>query len=146
MKTVSQVLAQKERNIFSVRGDVSVLDGLKVMVEKNISALLVVENGVLNGIFTERDYARKIILQGRSSKDTLISEVMTSKLITVDMQDSIDDCMQLMTINHIRHLPIVAGDTVLGMISIGDAVKSVIDNQKSIIAHLESYINGYSIS
>ena len=146
MKTVSQVLAQKDKNIFSVHGDISVLAGLQVMVEKNISALLVMENDLLKGIFTERDYARKIVLQGRSSKDTLISEVMTSKLILVDMQDSIDDCMQLMTVNHIRHLPVVEGDKVLGMISIGDAVKSVIDNQRSIIAHLEGYINGYSIS
>ena len=102
MKTVSQVLAQKDKNIFSVHGDISVLAGLQVMVEKNISALLVMENDLLKGIFTERDYARKIVLQGRSSKDTLISEVMTSKLILVDMQDSIDDCMQLMTVNRGR--------------------------------------------
>ena len=146
MKTVSHILSQKESNIFSVEGNTSVFEALQVMMEKNISALLIIENAVLKGIFTERDYARKIILQGRSSKDTTVQEVMTSKLITVELQDSIDDCMQLMTLNHIRHLPVVENNQVIGMLSIGDTVKSVIDNQKSIIAHLESYINGYSVS
>ncbi len=145
MKTVAHILSQKSANVFSAPGNTSVYDALKLMMEKNISALLVIENESLKGIFTERDYARKIILQGRSSKDTEISEVMTSTLINVEPGDSIDDCMQLMTSNHIRHLPVVDAGKVLGMISIGDAVKSVIDNQKSIIAHLESYINGYSV-
>lgn len=141
MKTVKHILQNKSNAIYSVSPSTSVLDALQVMMDKNISALLVMENQELKGIFTERDYARKIILQGKSSKDTLISEVMTSQLQTVTFNSSIDQCMQIMTDRHIRHLPIVDGNQVGGMISIGDLVKFVIEDQKQTIEQLQSYIS-----
>jgi CBS domain-containing protein len=142
MKSVKHLLDTKQVRIISVSENISVLDALKVMTEKNISAVLVMENDRLHGIFTERDYARKIILQGKSSKDTLIKEAMTSNPITINLSDSIDYCMGLMTDKHIRHLPIVENDEVKGMVSIGDVVKFIIADQKQIISQLESYISG----
>jgi len=142
MKTVKQLLDTKQARIIAVPETISVLDALKVMTDKNISAVLVMENEKLSGIFTERDYARKIILQGKSSKDTLIKEAMTPNPITIKMSDSIDHCMELMTERHIRHLPIVDNDEVKGMMSIGDVVKFIIADQKQTISQLESYISG----
>ncbi len=141
MKTVKHILRNKSSNIYSVTSDCSVLNALKVMMDKNISALLVMENDQLKGIFTERDYARKIILQGKSSKDTLIEDVMTANLLTIGIDESIYQCMQIMTDKHIRHLPIIENGKVEGMISIGDVVKFVIEDQKQTIEQLESYIN-----
>lgn len=117
------------------------LDALKVMMDKNISALLVMEGTDLKGIFTERDYARKIILLGKASKETKIKEVMTTKLEVVDQDSSIDYCMQIMTDKHIRHLPVIDHGKVSGMISIGDLVKFVIEDQKQTIEQLKSYIS-----
>ncbi|PWS29909.1 CBS domain-containing protein [Pedobacter paludis] len=142
MKSVKHMLDTKQARIISVAENVSVLDALKVMTDKNISAVLVMENEKLLGIFTERDYARKIILQGKSSKDTLINEVMTANLITISLRDTIDYCMELMTEKHIRHLPIVENNEVKGMVSIGDVVKFIIADQKQTISQLESYISG----
>ena len=142
MKTVKQLLDTKKVRIIAVPENISVLDALKVMTEKNISAVLVVENEKLSGIFTERDYARKIILQGKSSKDTLIKEVMTANPITITLSDSIDYCMELMTEKHIRHLPIAVNGEIRGMISIGDLVKFIIADQKQTISQLENYISG----
>lgn len=141
MKTVKQVLITKPVKIYSVTSSTSVLDGLKMMTEKNISALLIMETEVLIGIFTERDYARKIVLQGKASKDTPISEAMTTDPITVSSTDSIDLCMQIMTDKHIRHLPVVDENQVSGMVSIGDVVKFIIADQKQTISQLENYIN-----
>lgn len=141
MKTVKQLLSTKSAQIFSVPADTSVLSALQIMMEKNISALLVLEDRLLLGIFTERDYARKIILQGKSSADTLLSEVMTARPITVTPTDSIDLCMQTMTDKHIRHLPVVQDGQLTGMVSIGDVVKFIIEDQKQTISQLESYIN-----
>ena len=141
MKTVKQVLITKPVKIYSVAPSTSVLDGLKMMTEKNISALLIMETDVLIGIFTERDYARKIVLQGKASKDTPISEAMTTDPITVSSTDSIDLCMQIMTDKHIRHLPVVDENQVSGMVSIGDVVKFIIADQKQTISQLENYIN-----
>ncbi|SOD20519.1 CBS domain-containing protein [Pedobacter xixiisoli] len=141
MKTVQQIFNTKPLEIFSVVPNTSVLDALKLMTEKNISALLIMEEGQLLGIFTERDYARKIVLQGKASKDTPISEVMTANPITVAATDSIDLCMQVMTDKHIRHLPVVAANQAVGMVSIGDVVKFIIADQKQTISQLESYIN-----
>ena len=141
MKTVKQVLITKPVKIYSVTSSTSVLDGLKMMTEKNISALLIMETEVLIGIFTERDYARKIVLQGKASKDTPISEAMTTDPITVSSTDSIDLCMQIMTDRHIRHLPVVDENQVSGMVSIGDVVKFIIADQKQTISQLENYIN-----
>lgn len=142
MKTVKQLLDTKQVRIISVTENTSVLDALKVMTEKNISALLVMEGSELSGIFTERDYARKLILQGKSSKDTLIKEAMTADPITINLTDTIDKCMEIMTEKHIRHLPIVVDKEVRGMISIGDLVKFIIEDQKQTISQLESYISG----
>ena len=142
MKSVKHLLDTKQVRIISVSENISVLDALKVMTEKNISAVLVMENERLHGIFTERDYARKIILQGKSSKDTLIKEAMTASPITINLSDSSDYCMELMTDKHIRHLPVVENDEVKGMVSIGDVVKFIIADQKQTISQLESYISG----
>ena len=142
MKTVKQLLDTKQVQIFSVTENTSVLDALKVMTKKNISALLVIENAGLSGIFTERDYARKIILHGKSSKDTLIKEAMTANPISISLTDTIDRCMEIMTDKHIRHLPIVENEEVKGMVSIGDVVKFIIADQKQTISQLESYISG----
>lgn len=141
MRNVQQVLNSKPAQIYSVSANTSVLEALKIMTDKNISALLIMNETHLQGIFTERDYARKIILQGKSSKDTAIQDVMTTSLATVKPTDSIDTCMQLMTIKHIRHLPVLADELVVGMVSIGDVVKFIIADQKQTISHLESYIN-----
>ena len=141
MNTVQQILNTKPLQIFSVSADTSVLEALKLMTEKNISALLTTVDEKLLGIFTERDYARKIILQGKSSKDTAISEVMTANLITISPKDGIDLCMKIMSEKHIRHLPVLHEDKILGMVSIGDVVKFIIADQKQTISQLESYIN-----
>lgn len=141
MKTVQQIINTKPVQIYSVTPTTSVLDALKMMTEKNISALVIMDKESLLGIFTERDYARKIILQGKSSKDTPISEAMTQSPITVSPTDSIDLCMQIMTEKHIRHLPVVKDNTACGMVSIGDVVKFIIADQKQTISQLESYIS-----
>lgn len=141
MKTVRNILQYKSQSIYSVDPDTSVLDALKIMMDKNISALLVMEGPELKGIFTERDYARKIILQGKSSKETKIKEVMTASLEVINLSSSIDHCMQIMTDKHIRHLPIIDNGKVSGMISIGDLVKFVINDQKQTIEQLQSYIS-----
>lgn len=141
MKTVQQILNTKPVQIYSVTPTTSVLDSLKMMTEKNISALVIMDEGSLLGIFTERDYARKIILQGKSSKDTPISEAMTMSPIIVWPTDSIDLCMQIMTEKHIRHLPVVKDNTACGMVSIGDVVKFIIADQKQTISQLENYIS-----
>jgi CBS domain-containing protein len=142
MKTVQQMLDAKPSQIFSVTEDSSVLSGLQYMMERNISALLIVENKILTGIFTERDYARKIILHGKSSAETIIKEVMTADPITVLPKDSIDLCMKIMTDKHIRHLPVMAANgELLGMVSIGDVVKFIIADQRQTISQLENYIS-----
>ena len=141
MGKVRDILETKGKVVFSVAPSTIVYSAIELMCEKNIGGLLIVENDKLVGIFTERDYARKLILKGKSSKDTPISELMTKNPFTVSPDNSIEDCMNLMTDKHIRHLPVADGDKLIGMISIGDVVKSVIREQKGIIEHLESYIN-----
>jgi len=141
MKTVSNIFQNKSTTIYSVNPDSSVLDALQIMMDKNISALMVMEGAELKGIFTERDYARKIILQGKSSKETKIKDVMTAKLEVINLNSSIDHCMQIMTDKHIRHLPVIDNGKVAGMISIGDLVKFVIEDQKQTIEQLQNYIS-----
>jgi CBS domain-containing protein len=111
------------------------------MAQHNIGALLVLDGQSLAGIFSERDYARKVVLKGKSSNDALVQEIMTTKVITIDTRHTIDQCMQIMTDNHIRHLPIVNGHIVLGLISIGDVVREMIAYQKTMIDQLQSYIS-----
>ncbi|MGH2593753.1 MAG: CBS domain-containing protein [Anaerolineae bacterium] len=143
MKTVKQLLQGKGSDVWSVAPTTSVYEALALMAGKNVGALLVLEAGQLVGIFSERDYARKVVLQGKTSKDTPVSEIMTSKVVYVRPEQTIEDCMALMTDKHIRHLPVLADDhQVLGVISIGDVVKAVISEQSFIIEQLENYITG----
>ncbi|WP_026897827.1 CBS domain-containing protein [Daejeonella oryzae] len=141
MKSVKNLLNTKSGLIFSVNGNTSVFESLELMMEKNISALLIIENDKLEGIFTERDYARKIILKGKTSRETEIKEIMSSDIITITPDDTIDHCMKVMTEKHIRHLPVLQNDKVIGMVSIGDLVRFVIEDQKKTIEQLEKYIN-----
>ena len=141
MGKVRDILQIKGNVVFSVEPDVTVYKAIEIMCEKNIGGLLITEHGKLIGIFTERDYARKLILKGKSSKDTLIRELMTPNPFTVSPENSIEDCMQMMVNKHIRHLPVDDGGQLVGMVSIGDVVRTIIDEQKSIIEHLQSYIS-----
>ncbi|MBS1682901.1 MAG: CBS domain-containing protein [Bacteroidetes bacterium] len=141
MGKVKDLLDRKGYGAHSVEPTTTVYSAIEQMCQKNIGGVLITENGMLSGIFTERDYARKLILKGKSSKETLIKDLMTANPITVSPETSIEDCMQIMSDKHIRHLPVTEGTKVVGMISIGDVVTFVINEQKSIIAHLESYIS-----
>ncbi len=138
---VAEILKAKGNNIFSITSDYTVYDALKVMGEKNIGALLVIENQQLIGIISERDYARKIILKGKSSQDTLVKEIMTKEVISVSPGDKIDKCMELMSEKHIRHLPVMQDGIVTGIISITDVVKAIIESQKETISLLHNYIS-----
>ncbi|MES2732749.1 MAG: CBS domain-containing protein [Bacteroidota bacterium] len=140
MKTVAHLLKMKGNDIYSISPDATVRQALEKLVEKNIAGLVVVENGTLVGIFTERDYARKVVLKGKSSKDTLVREIMTEKVISVSPTNTTDDCMEIMTARRIRHLPVVQNDALVGIISIGDLVKFIIEEQKYTIKNLENYI------
>jgi len=143
MHTVKQILGQKESNeIWSIGPDATVLEAIQAMADKRAGALLVMEGPALKGIISERDYAREVILKGRSSKDTLVSAIMSTKLITVPSTQSVDASLAIMSENHIRHLPIVDDDTVVGVLSLGDLVKDVISDQQSTIEQLENYIRG----
>ncbi|GAB2773710.1 CBS domain-containing protein [Rhabdobacter roseus] len=140
---VHQILANKPIDtIWHVSPGTSMYEALEIMAEHNIGALLVLENQELVGIFSERDYARKGILKGRASKDTLIKDVMTSRVITVSTEHKIEECMGIMSEKHIRHLPVVNDQTLVGIISINDIVSAIIWEQKAHIQSLESYISG----
>ena len=142
MKTISQFLEQSKRPVYSVGPNATVREALEIMAQQNIGALLILDDQSLAGIFSERDYARKVVLKGKSSNDAKVSEIMTSKVITINTKHTIDQCMQIMTDNHIRHLPIVNDQDVMGLISIGDVVREMMDHQKSMIEQLQSYIAG----
>ena len=139
MTTIRQILTGKPE-IYSIDPEATVLDALRLMEQKNIGALLVMRGGTLAGIFSERDYARRMILHGRSSKETLVSEVMTSDVFVISPDTTSGECMVHMTDRHIRHLPVVEGGRVVGVISIGDVVRSVIDDLRFTVRQLESYI------
>jgi CBS domain-containing protein len=140
MKTVRQLLQAKGREVHSVAPDARVFDALKLMAERNVGALVVLEGARLAGIFSERDYARKVILLGKSSHDIPVREIMTAKVITVHPGQTVEECMELMTEKRIRHLPVLEGERLVGMLSIGDLVKEVIAEQEQTIKQLESYI------
>ena len=140
--TVRQLLDRKSSGIYSIRPDASVLEALELMAREDISSVLVTEGEALKGIFTERDYARKVILRGRNSRDTVIRELMTSNLITITPEQTIADCMNIMTDRHIRHLPVLESGKIVGLISIGDVVKSIISDQATTINQLSGYIAG----
>ena len=141
MKTVQQLLEGKRHGVVSVRPDSTVLDALRVMAEKEIGAVLVLEGDRLAGILSERDYARKVVLEGKSSKDTPVSEIMTSKLVCIGPDQSVEECMGIMTDKRIRHLPVLDHKKVVGVISIGDVVKEMLSDKEMVIKQLESYIH-----
>ena len=140
--SVDSLLKQKPGVLWSIAPERSVLEAIHEMSEKSIGALLVISEGVLLGIVSERDYARKVILLGRSSNNTRVAEIMTSDVVYVSPSNSIDECMALMTKHRIRHLPVVRDGQVLGVVSIGDVVKWIISAQEATIRHLEEYISG----
>jgi CBS domain-containing protein len=142
MSNVRNILSGKGNALLTISPDTLVIDALQLMLEKNVSALLITVDEKLVGIFSERDYARKLILQGKSSRDTYIHEIMTEDLITVTPDTNIDTCMRLMTNHFIRHLPVLEGTKLVGIVSIGDVVKFIIEEQKFIIENLEHYITG----
>lgn len=142
MKLVQHLLDSKGREIISVAADASVLDAITTMAERSIGSLLVMSGSELKGIVTERDYARKVIVKGRSSRSTEVGEIMTADVCTANLQDTVNACMTVMTERRIRHLPVVDAGEVVGLISIGDLVQAIISDQKEEIQHLEQYISG----
>jgi len=141
MKTVQQILESKSLKLLAVSPDATVYDALKLMAEKEVGALLVLEDEHLAGIFSERDYARKVILHGKSSKETRVQEIMTAKVVCVAPLQTMDQCMALMTDKRVRHLPVIDNNKVVGIISIGDVIKEVIADQQFQINQLEQYIH-----
>ena len=142
MQLVNHVLDRKGRNIISVKPDDSVLEAIRVMAEKNIGAVVVMQDDSLIGIMSERDYARKVIVKGRASDTTPVSNIMTSDVFTATGGETVNNCMATMTEKKIRHLPVVEDGTVVGMISIGDLVEAIIADQQEEIEQLEHYISG----
>jgi CBS domain-containing protein len=142
MKTVREIIATKGGDIWTIPPDTTVFDALKTMADKNVGALLVLDGDAITGILSERDYARKVILHGKSSKELQVSEIMSSKVYFVSPTDNVDDCMALFTNKRVRHLPVLDNEQLVGIISIGDVVKAVIADQEFTIRHLENYITG----
>lgn len=142
MPTVRDVLAQKGHVVHGIGANASVREAVRIMAENNIGALIVREGSQLVGVITERDYARKIVLKGRSSADTLVKEIMTRRVVVVDPTQTVEECMAIMTARAIRHLPVIDDGRLVGIVSIGDMVKSIIADQQFIIEQLERYIHG----
>jgi CBS domain-containing protein len=140
MKTVRQILDSKKHRLLTISPHATVFAALRMMAEYDIGALVVMEGNRLAGILSERDYARRVILVGKSSKDTAVREVMTERVLVVRPEQTVEECMALMTDKHVRHLPVLQGDDVIGVISIGDVVKEVISEQQFVIRQLEKYI------
>jgi CBS domain-containing protein len=140
MKKVSDILAKKGASVISITPDTKVIDALKLMADRNIGSVIVLENSTYCGLLTERDYARKVILKGKASSGTLVKEIMSNDLPQITPDTSIEDCMQLMSDNNLRYLPVFNTESVMGIISINDVIKAVIANHKDTIAQLESYI------
>ena len=138
--TVNQIVSKKGNVVYTVLPNITVYEALQVMCDKNIGAILVIEDDILKGILSERDYARKVVLKDKSSKETLVHEIMDSDFTAVKPSDSIDFCMALMSSKRVRHLPILDNNKLIGVVSIGDVVQAIIEVQKSTIEHLNSYI------
>jgi CBS domain-containing protein len=141
MKSLKQLLSAKGNQVFSIRPDAKVIEALQLMAQKDVGALVVMEGDKLAGIISERDYARKVILHGRSSQDVTVRDIMTSGVFTVEPSASVEECMGLVTRKRIRHLPVVEHDALIGVVSIGDLVKEMIAEQEETIKQLESYIH-----
>jgi CBS domain-containing protein len=141
MKKVSNILNRKGSSVVTISPDITVLDALKQMAEKNIGSIVVMENGFYIGVLTERDYARKVILKGKSSTTTLVKEIMSTGLPRITPDNSVDTCMQIMSENNIRYLPVFQNDELCGIISINDVIKETILTQKETIEHLHNYIH-----
>ena len=142
MRSVRQLLEAKAPEVFAIGPDAPVVDAIRLMAEKRIGALLVMQSGKLAGIVSERDYARKVVLQGRSSRDTPVRDIMTAQVVTIALDDTAEHCMQLVTDRRIRHLPVVDAGHVLGVVSIGDLVRAVIEDQQLELDQLQRYIEG----
>jgi len=142
MTTVQQLLAQKRRDVLSSRPEDTVYDAIKKMADENVGSLVVIEQGKLVGIITERHYARNVFLKGRSSPQTRVGEIMERKVVCVHPSQSVEECMALMNAKRVRHLPVIDDGTLLGIVSIGDLVKSIISDREFVIEQLEHYIHG----
>lgn len=140
--TVHQILAEKGNEVHSIPSTITVFEALRIMGERNVGAVLIIEDAILKGILSERDYARKIALNNKSSRETFVHEIMDTNITTVTPSDTINFCMDLITNKRIRHLPVLEENKVVGIVSIGDVVKAIIEIQKSTIDHLDSYISG----
>jgi CBS domain-containing protein len=140
--TVSSVLRRKDRKVLTISPGASVYEAIALMAENSVGALLVVSDGMLVGILSERDYARKVVLQSRSSKDTMVADIMTCPVTTVTPGHTVEECMRTMTDKRIRHLPVIENTSIVGIVSIGDLVRSVITVQGEMIQQLQQYING----
>ena len=140
--SVSAILAHKGSAVWSIAPNATVFDAIQLMADKNVGALPVVENGKLAGMISERDYTRKVILKGKSSKETPVKDIMTQELVTVDASHSVTECMRVMTEKRIRHLPVMEGSKMIGLVSIGDLVRRIISAQTATIDNLEKYITG----
>jgi CBS domain-containing protein len=138
--TVNQILSNKGKEVYSIRSTNTVYEALTVMSEKNIGAILIIEDAVLKGVLSERDYARKIVLKAKSSKKAFVHEIMETDVVTVNPSDNLEYCMELMSTKRVRHLPVLENNIVIGIISISDVVKAIIAMQKDTIQHLNSYI------
>ena len=138
--TVNQILSTKGKEVYSILSTNTVYEALTVMSEKNIGAILIIEDTILKGVLSERDYARKIVLKSKSSKKAFVHEIMETDVVTVSPLDNLDFCMELMSTKRVRHLPVLENNTVIGIISISDVVKAIIEMQKDTIQHLNSYI------
>jgi CBS domain-containing protein len=144
-ETVASILRDKGSDVWSTRPDASVYDAIALMAGKSVGALIVLDDGLLVGILSERDYARKVILQGRSSKDTQVAEIMASPVFTVRPSSTVYECMELVTAKRIRHLPVVDDNKVVGIVSIGDLVRKIVAAQRETIQHLHEYIAGPTV-
>jgi CBS domain-containing protein len=145
VKNVRDILREKGTAVYSISPDDTVYDALKLMAEKNVGALLILDGDRLAGLISERDYARKIVLKEKLSRETKVKEIMTADVLTVAPAMALDECMELITEKRMRHLPVVENDRLLGLISIGDVVKGIIDHKESVIEQLEGYIKGHPV-
>ena len=142
MRTVNDILQEKGAEVYSISPDAKVYDALQMMADKNVGALMVIENDTTMGLVSERDYARKIVLKGKLSRDVPVRNIMTTEMVCVHPNEDVERCMELMTNKRVRHLPVFDGDRLMGLVSIGDIVKTIIRHKEEIIEQLENYIKG----